>query len=725
MLGHRRGATGILLAAVALLITFPVLATEIAVTLRLAGTATRCSVSGFSWIDPNAAPQRIAIDPMTVDAPRAVTLARGGDRVRAVSTDCWAETAPVAESATAVSISLWPLGTVHGEVTLPDDSEAPRTIDATLVDATAARNADDAEQHSTDCSLQELSWRCAVPAGRALHLKIAVGAFAPVYVWDVEADKSPFDAGVHPLRRGAAVVGRVVSETGAPLRDARVTMTLMTSADQEPVGRRLTALETRSDKNGFFQLIGVPPGEYRLTSRRDGLGDVTRGPIELRRGQDLRLGEALVHAPLAELQVVVTPPVPRPSGRWRIVLTHEGSRLHERVQAADGPAGVEGIWTRRGLQPSSYELTLYDGESEAARQPVDLRSGGTERVIITVSGIDVRGKIVSGGEPVRTAIRFEQNGRRLRVETDEEGTFALMFPLPGPWHPSLLGNAGESEVRLRPVEIRSPHPEEVVIELPGGRVSGTVADADGRPLRSAVLLRRDQRIAAHTASDDEGKFEMLGLAAGSYTIEAEAEDGFAGPVPLSVEEEKTGKIELRIDPLREVSGHVAGADGAPASGAVVRILDPAAGGFFENAIADARGAFSARVRPGAEYVDVVVMSVPHPVTVRRFAMTRKRSTTLPVLQLGAVGGTLRLFFLGFPPWPTVVTQDGRPYSVAALLAPRFGPGPWRERVNGAFELYVEPGAYVVCNGTDCRPVQVAAHAVMTVDLRAPAKGDAP
>jgi len=709
-----------------LLVSTPLMAAaEIAVTLRLAGTATRCSVSGFSWIDPNAAPQRIAIDPVTVDATRPVTIERGGEMLRAVSTDCWAETVRVAGTDETVAISLWPLATVHGQLLPPDGGEMPRTMDATLVDATTARNAPAADQHSSDCSLEKLVWQCAVPAGRSLHLKIAIAAFAPIYLWDVDTRTSPFDAGAHPLLPGAAVVGRVVTHRGAPLQNAAVSIRLRTSADQAPAERRLTAHETRTDKNGFFQLTGIPPGSYRLTSRREGLGDATREPIELRSGQDFRVGEALVHAPLAELQVVIHPPVPRPAGRWRIALTHEDSRMHERVQAAEGPAGVEGMWTRRSLQPSSYELTVFDGESEAARQTVDLRAGGVERVLITVSGIEVRGKVVSGGEPVRTMIRFDQNGRRVRVETDESGAFVLAFPLAGEWHPSLLTGEDDGEVRLPAVEIRSPHPEELVLELPGGRVYGTVADGDGRPLRSAVILRRDRRIAAQTSSDDEGQFELLALAGGSYTIEAEAEEGFAGPVPLSIEEKQASEVELRIEPVREVSGHVAGADGAPASGAVVRVLDPAAGGFFENTIADPRGAFSARVRPGAEYVDVIVISVPYAVTVRRFAMTRKRSTTLPLLQLGAAGGTLRLLFIGFPPWPTVTTQDGRSYPLSALLAPRFGGGPWRERVNGAFEVFIEPGPYVICLGTDCRPVQLTNHAVTTVDLRVPADGNAP
>ena len=71
----------------------------------------------------------------------------------------------------------------------------------------------------------------------------------------------------------------------------------------------------------------------------------------------------------------------------------------------------------------------------------------------------------------------------------------------------------------------------------------------------------------------------------------------------------------------------------------------------------------------------------------------------------------------------MTTAAGTSYSLALLLAPRFGHGGIRELVNGAFEFRLEPGPYTLCNDIgECHSVTVATHAEAQVVFAVKAGG---
>lgn len=596
----------------------------------------------------------------------------------------------------------WPVATITGEVSVERGTKPPVAIAGTIIDA----GKKDASEHAVPCSLTERAWRCSVPAEHPLHLRLVFDDFAPVYVWDIAARDAEVDTGVHTLARGASVVGRVLGE------QATLALIPMTAAHQPAADRAVTSLRTKTDARGWFRFVSVPPGRYRLISKMAGRADAVR-EVEVNRGRELRLAEPLLHPALAELEVLVTPPVTKAGRQWRVALKRPGERMSEMVRAAEGTAGVDGVWTHGGLQPGAYLLIVSDAGSEVTHQLVELR-GGLERVPVAISAIDVRGRIVSGGKPVEATVRFDYidaNGRRVEAETDEDGHFGLTFPIAGEWRPSVFVNA--VELKLPPVTIRSPHEEEVLLDLPGGRLEATVLDADGATAPAALLLQRDGETVSSGLTDDDGKIELFGLEPGAYTAQAEAEHGFAGPIPVTIEKDEVTELELRVSPIREVTGQVLTSDGLAASGAIVRTLDDVTRSY-EDTIADGRGVYSFRVKPGVDSIDMIVLAPPHPLALRRIQVGAKRTSAPPIV-LARTGAMLRVVPSGsIPPWPMLQAPHGRSYPLVLLLAPRFGQ-PWRELVNGTFQFSVEPGAYVLCSpDSKCKSTLLAPNAEMLI-----------
>jgi hypothetical protein len=698
---------------------------EVEIRLHVGTPAARCEVTGFTSIAP---------DGKETALPLARSLTVGHEEVSAtvdrrdsnaallpVTPGCWSD--PIAASQPLVA-ELWPAVTVRGEFEIAEAAELPRSIVGTFGDAGKARTDEaNAIEHVARCSLEKLAWSCQVPAGRPIHLKLSVADFAPVYLWDLEAREEVVNTGAHPLLRGAGVVGRVVSDDGTPIGNALVSLIPVTAAHFSATDRQLTEPHARSNAKGYFQFVGVSPGWYRLASKMRGLGDaIGEKLLEIRSSQDLRLREDLGHRPMAEVEVVITPPTTKAGRRWRVALTREGNRLHETVREAEGTVRVDGVWTHGGLQPGSYLLYILDEGTEIAQRSIELR-GGLERVLVAADAIEVRGRVLSGVEPVQGTVQFDMEGRRVKVSTDDDGIFRASFPVAGTWLPSLFPGASSGEVRLPPVEIRAPHDGELLLEVAGGRISGRVVGLDGKAVRAAVHVRRDRRLVAQCTTRDDGRFELIGLTEGSYFVDGETEDAFAGPISVSVVEDERTEIELRVERAHEISGLVLTSTGLAASGAIVRSVDSS--GFYEDVIADARGAFSLQVKAGERFVDLIFFAPPHPVTVRRVSVAEKRITPLAPIQLPAEGATLRLYVQHLPPWPVLVTADGRAYSLGLLAAPRFGSPRLRESINGGFEFVIEPGTYVCCDGPACRTVQMASHAETVVDFVTPTPGGTP
>lgn len=686
-------------------------ASAISIELRPAVEGVRCDVMAFRVGDQTttlSTPLVVAGTAVTAVVPRA----EASVELSFVAQGCWIEAVAVKPDHDSAIVHLWPEAILLGGLAVPRGLAAPRNITASFIDAAA----EPASERSLECVTNERTWRCSVPAKRPMHIKLVFEGFAPVHLRDVEpAAGSTFDSGIHELIVGGSVAGRVVDARARPVGGANVELTGITAADQHVHDRASARYSVRTDAAGRFRFAAVAAGSYRLRSVVPKRSDATLNRIVVRGGEEIELSGSLVHADLADLDVLLTPPVSGTQKRWYVRLKRPGARLDEVVTVAEGPANEAGLWSREGLQAGAYDLFVLDeAGSELERRAIELR-GGFEQITVPITAIAVGGRVTMGDAGVAAAIQFSSGTRRVKTSSGEDGTFRASFPKSGKWRPTLFIGKNKTQLELEPVEITQSGDQELMLKLPPGRVNGKVLDPAGKPAVAGVYLRRNGRIESQAITEADGKFELIGIEPADYSIEAEVDEAVAGPLPLTVDEDKPAEIVLRAGLLNELRGTVITAAGVAASGAVVRLFY-ASMGTFEDVIADPRGMFSFRIRPDVPLVDVVVLAPPYPIAMRRMDVSKPRSDRVTI-QLAPNAATLRVFPRQIPPWPTITASDGVPRSLRLMLMPLLGGKDWQERYYGGYQLSVEPGPYVVCVSADeCQRLQLAPHAIAIADF---------
>ncbi|MBS1119082.1 MAG: hypothetical protein H6Q90_1310 [Deltaproteobacteria bacterium] len=259
---------------------------------------------------------------------------------------------------------------------------------------------------------------------------------------------------------------------------------------------------------------------------------------------------------------------------------------------------------------------------------VEIRTDNVDRVELRLvrGGVRVRGTItdIKGG-PVAEAIVTAQTapgeiptGKRKAAITGSDGSYEL-------W----LG-AGEYDVRAEHlayapaethVRVGSAELREDLQLVPAAFIEGVVLErGTSRPVAGAIVfVDGNQHADLRALTDDEGRFRLQQLAAGSFALRARAAHQVTmapNLVELDIGQTRSG-VELWVDRAANVSGHVVGEDGRALAGAEVALVQ------LEEAIAeeaqattDADGRFVIHgVAPGA--YGVTAATPDRPMLMRR------------------------------------------------------------------------------------------------------------
>ncbi|MBL8862782.1 MAG: hypothetical protein JNK02_12350 [Planctomycetes bacterium] len=283
----------------------------------------------------------------------------------------------------------------------------------------------------------------------------------------------------------------------------------------------------------------------------------------------------------------------------------------ERMSFGLTRSDAAGRYALTDLPPGGYVVFAYDPAERVTPATRDLTIRGTEVVEKDLGPTEGRTRVVGiargpQGAPLADLdVLLGSDGPGsaygtawISARTDRAGAFAFEGVEPrryevfaGRGLGTSYARVGELDVPLAP-EIRHD------LELAPGAVHGTVRAIDGAPAAEAwiILLRVDgarETFAGRAHSDLAGRFELLGLAPGTYVITAHAERAGVAAVRSAPIEVGAGpsSAELRFVPGVELLVRVVDAQGAPRAGARVRCLD-AAGlewQFTASALTDARG----------------------------------------------------------------------------------------------------------------------------------------
>ncbi len=415
--------------------------------------------------------------------------------------------------------------------------------------------------------------------------------------------------------------------------------------------------------------------------------------------------------------------------------------IESREGKVPAPAGVRWEVVPQALGTISADGLLTAGSSavvgEVVAQLVVERRvlRGTAHVAVCpVSNAAITGTVTNGadGSPlvgvVVTAYGLGVMPWCAQDTTVEDGTYRMAVPAPGIYvvraeAPGFVPEYYDDARSLREASPLNVAPGDTLSRIDfalgrGGAISGLVAaEADSTPLLGAhvhAYLPLLPQVRHHAVTDEEGRYVIQALAAGSYVVEATA-PGYQGEfydnaralreaTLVKVEEpETTAGVDFYLASSSAITGCVVdAATGAPIAFARVcahpalpsRRSDPEA-----KALTDSSGSYVLAVRPGAYFVEA---KAPDYAT-QWYDGVKERSLATPVVVLAdqhTAGVNFHLYRLGALSGVVTDQLSGTPIMGAVVTAYRQGPGAEaaaaRTDEHGAYVISgLQPGDYLV------------------------------
>ncbi|MFG0319204.1 MAG: carboxypeptidase regulatory-like domain-containing protein, partial [Planctomycetota bacterium JB042] len=410
------------------------------------------------------------------------------------------------------------------------------------------------------------------------------------------------------LEEGHALHGLVKTERGIPVAGARVRVAA-SAIDLSSAQRGEfvdDARDTTSDDAGRFTVRGLSEGEFDVVAResRHAAGKVRRVAVP----RAAAAGAVVVVLPAGR---TIAGRVVGPDGeaipRAVVGCTPKRGMFGMDLTATVRPKDAEdlgGVWTVAGEDGRFESPPLPDGSFMVVAEADGFSRGALADVAAGTAGhtLELRpsgaihGIVLSraDGEPVRsfwiTAMRpFELMNAESYVPTpvqlveEDDGTFVIDDVDAGEW---TIEVAADGYGRTaRPVTVEEGEATRgVILILPEeGRVRGVVvSSATGEPIAGATLstksgmeaLRPDPIGAPGATSDEDGRFEIGGLAGGRLQLAVRAPDHAPGSSErLTVIE--GGVVEgvvVRLDAGAVIRGRVTGPGSVPVEGALVQAI---------------------------------------------------------------------------------------------------------------------------------------------------------
>jgi RNA polymerase sigma-70 factor (ECF subfamily) len=348
----------------------------------------------------------------------------------------------------------------------------------------------------------------------------------------------PADADAHvdvQLQRGGAVEGRATLGDGSAAAGAwighRSTAWFPARGDfhLENYAPEWSQYAVQTGRDGRYRLDCVSPGHVLLRANVE--QRETRGEVDVAEGGtatwDPVLADVVIRGrvvdergePLADVSIDAIPP--RGQGNMAVATT-----------------GADGRFVCRRLSPVPHVLVLH-GSSSLRTRPLATLFGitpGGEELEVRVpdamrpSATIVGRALAADGSPPRDArVSFASPAVRWRPDADVDpttGAFRL-GPLPdGPWRVQ-LSVGKEAAVRRSawsaPFEVLRGAMHDVgVLQMPAtGSIALTAADADGAPLRDAIVLEESDGWSEMPWSGGvlvDGRARIADVAPGTYRI---------------------------------------------------------------------------------------------------------------------------------------------------------------------------------------------------------------
>jgi protocatechuate 3,4-dioxygenase beta subunit len=426
------------------------------------------------------------------------------------------------------------------------------------------------------------------------------------------------------LNQGRSVTGIVVDSDGNPLTECFISMQAAATESGGPMALSMGndsqqgAFETASDAEGLFEIAGLPVGKFDLTAKRSGFAshslpaiDVTAeekpidlGEITLQAGERLQ-GVVLDRSgqPVEGVEVRVKEP-----GPMMMMMGGGGGEESE----PDGLTDIGGWYQLVDLSPDTgYNISFSrKGYIQGNLSGVQAPSGEPLEITLDPSSKIIGHVLDPDGEPLANAQVSLERTRKVQMggmamvmmmmesaQTDRAGRFIFEDQEPGKINLSAVAT-GYQKADLTDLEIpQGEDLEDVLLPLPVGAVlDGRVLTPDGKPAIGASVMKVEEGAQemihdmGGNSTDGNGNFRLVGLAPGTYSIQARHE-----AYPRTVKEitlkEGHNKIELMFTGGQEVSGRIIDTGGEPISNASIQLASAGHFGGGPSAQSDHDGRF--------------------------------------------------------------------------------------------------------------------------------------
>lgn len=413
------------------------------------------------------------------------------------------------------------------------------------------------------------------------------------------------------LERGGVEVRGVVKDIGGgPVGDALVTASSGRRWRSQVMGF------TRSDDKGEFTLWAAP-GAIQVQATADGY---SQGESEgVAPGQHI---EVLLTPEAALSGVVVEAGTRNPVVGAQVEVGSDDFNWRGGDGTGSGSATTDeqGRFRITRLAPGRYkpEATAVGAYGKAAESVLLGLGQVRDDVVIEVHpAFVVTGKIViKDGEQERSCdngrvwLHDKSRDRDFRGQAREDGSVRIQAVMPGTY---------KANVRCRDYLEQDTYPEVVVSDAdvvdlvwtvsPGAAIVGRIVDQARQPVTEATIRAqmsgadpRAQRSWGWGQSEKDGTFELKGLVAGTYSVQADSAKHPEPEEPTKVElaagEQK--EIELVLDAGGTIEGAVVDENGKPVSGADIRAVGKTWGFWRNQAMSKDDGSFEVEGVPPGE-----------------------------------------------------------------------------------------------------------------------------
>ncbi len=464
-----------------------------------------------------------------------------------------------------------------------------------------------------------------LPAGNGYILRFTKTGFAPAELR--VRSLTPFEERTDlraALDRGRRGVGLVVDEEDRPVAGAEVRWIPSPAAGggselpppPEDVPVHLTGVD------GLFAIPNLQAGRFDLSVTADGFSPTTvpglwiaegKGEIDLGAvimqpgaaiegrvidtlgepvaGAEVRAGETGEIVPTAALLMIAAQP-PLASSDQEGRFTISDRRPNDRLDLSVTKAGYVTAMVPQVSVPSEQPVeVVLQPTAKIAGRVIDERH---QPVVAAQIWLQPEGQTIVGGDHLSVTA-----GER-RVESGEDGLFEVSAVKPGLYTIHATAPRFQS-LQLAGLEVNAGEAKrdlELTLER-GATLAGSVRRVGGEPVDGALVSAAvagagtADRAEAHTRTDADGRFELLGLGLSEHRVVAEDSRGRRGEHTMELVP-GTQMVELILEGGVPVSGRVRDTVGYVVEGATVLVTSEqagAGGGRIAQSRTDADGDF--------------------------------------------------------------------------------------------------------------------------------------